>query len=316
MIIAETPSSDPSESSASIVQASATPASTSGLPRAITPETTTTPGADYQVITIGFKAALNYPFVVEHSISSAQIFQYLPGVLKYPFNGDKDFEDVSVSRLIPYSASNIDYTITVAEVFFPKESVKALSSLITTPGSSIYRNPDSTSRSLAALIDSRIPLTGLTSTDQQVSGSSSSSSNSGGSNNPNGSIDDVVNKEVSNKGRIAGITIGAAAGCGLYMSLMILLFRKFRKNNRLELPPTDSESNLGYSDEGSSMMDSSSGFSAIFSRINHGGVMTGAGVATGGIPPAGGAEAIGPDGLRPNNISQPVQASNSLGWYH
>lgn len=311
MVIAETPSSNASKSTESIVQASATGASTSGLPRAITPETTTTPGFDYQVITVGFKSALNYPFVVENSISSAQIFQYLPRVLKYPFNGDKSLQDVSVRRLIPYTASNIDYTITVAEVYFPKDSVKALGSFITTPGSAIYRNPDSVLQALASLIDSRIPLTGLVTDDQQVSGSSSDSNPS---TNSYGSMDIVSNTKVADKGRIAGITIGAAAGCGLYMTLMVLLFRKFRKSNKaLELPITDSESNLGFSDEDSSMLESSSGFSAIFSRINHGGVLT-------GDPNGGGDDMMmmnnNNNNLRPNNISEPVQASNSLGWYH
>lgn len=161
------------------------------------------------------------------------------------------------------------------------------------------------------MIDSRIPLTGLVTDDQQVSGSSSDSNPS---TNSYGSMDIVSNTKVADKGRIAGITIGAAAGCGLYMTLMVLLFRKFRKSNKaLELPITDSESNLGFSDEDSSMLESSSGFSAIFSRINHGGVLT-------GDPNGGGDDMMmmnnNNNNLRPNNISEPVQASNSLGWYH
>ena len=118
--------------------------------------------------------------------------------------------------------------------------MKALGSFITTPGSAIYRNPDSVLQALASLIDSRIPLTGLVTDDQQVSGSSSDSNPS---TNSYGSMDIVSNTKVADKGRIAGITIGAAAGCGLYMTLMVLLFRKFRKSNKaLELPITDSES--------------------------------------------------------------------------
>lgn len=67
-----------------------TPSLSPGLPRAIAPELTSTPGENYGVVTVGFKSALNYPFVVNNTITSAQIFEYLPGVLTYPFDDAKN----------------------------------------------------------------------------------------------------------------------------------------------------------------------------------------------------------------------------------
>ena len=47
------------------------------------------------------------------------------------------------------------------------------------------------------------------------------------------------------KGTVAGVATGAGLGMILYMSLMAFLFKKFKKRKALELPPSDSESNLG-----------------------------------------------------------------------
>jgi hypothetical protein len=273
-------------SNEAITQASNAPTATSGLPRAITPATTSNPGPDYQVITVGFKAQLNYRFVVENALSSAQIFQYLPLLLTYPFDTSQEYKNVVVKRLVPYSADGIDYTITVAEVYFPADSVSSLAQFIQTPGSLLFRNPDNTQNTLANLIDSRIPLTGL-----DTSSSSGSSSNSGSGNYAAGSLDSVPNesKNISG-GRIAGITVGSAAGCVIYMSLMFMLFQKFKKRkNGVELP--DSESSVAMDER-----SESSNFSAIFDRLNSGEPSTDSGANL--------------------QISTPVNASNSLGWAH
>ncbi|KAL7665609.1 Msb2 [[Candida] zeylanoides] len=260
-----------------IATATAGPGQTSGLPRAITPATTSTPDSSYQLVYIGFKSALNYPFVVEHSLSSAQIFQYLPGVLSFPFSDTAKYKDVSVKQLVPSTADGVAYTITVAEVYFPSDSVDVLSQFIQTAGSKLYRNSDSTENSLASLIDSRIPITGLSQSDSSSTGDSASNQSN------NGSLDSK-NASIKNKGAIAGITIGAAAGCGLYLSLMVLLFKRFKKKG-IELPPSDSESNFGE--------ETHSGISELFSRDNSSGE-------------AGNGRSV--------QISDPVNPSNSLGW--
>lgn len=243
------------------------------------------PQGDYEVVYIGFQEKLNYPFVVEHALSSSQIFQYLPGALTFPFTDDDDYDDVSVKRLIPFTASGIDYTITVAEVYFPLDSVNALSKFIQNEDSRLYRNPATIEGTLASLIDNRIPLTGLdTSGVDDDEDDDDSNSNSG-------SVDGE-NSTIGNKGKIAGIAVGAAAGGGLYLTLMILLFKRYKKGQALQLPPSDSESNVGMN---STMSQVSSGFSAVFNRA----------------PDS--ASASDPKSMQ---ISEPVQASNSLGWAH
>lgn len=245
---------------------------------------------------VGFKSQLNYPFVVQHSLLSAQIFQYLPNVLKFPFSSDETkYENVSVKRLVPFTATGISYTITVAEVYFPTGSVNALSLLILSPQSLIYRNPDTTENSLASFIDSRIPLTGL----DLGQGSTNSNLGSGSNVNNNGSLDTTGDKSVTGKGRIAGIAIGAAAGGGLYMCLMVLLFKRFKKGKAIELPPSDSESNVGMEESSGN----TSGLSFIFNRINND-----------ETPSPVGPENV--QGHRGVQISDPLQASNSLGWAH
>lgn len=250
---------------------------TSGLPSAINPVTTSVPGKDYDIVYIGFKSALNYPFVVQHSVSSAQIFEYLPGTIKFPFTSSDKYEDVAVKRLVPFTADGIDYTITVAELYFPKGSIDALRQFITTQDSKLYRNNDKTEHNLASLIDSRIPLTGID--------LSRNSNSNGGSSNDYGSMDgDGSNAKISNKGKIAGITVGAAAGFGLYMSLMVLLFKKYKKKNSIELPYSDSESHVGSVDD-----------LVFYNRVND--QASGNGSHSKSV-----------------QISDPVQASNSLGW--
>ena len=277
---------------------------TSGLPKAITPATTSTPGNDYQVVYIGFKSALNYPFVVEHSVSSAQIFEYLPDVLRFPFNSDSSYKDITVKRLVPFTASGIMYTITVAEVYFPTDSIAALAQFIQTPDSLIFRNPEQTENSLAALIDSRIPLTGLEVSDSKP-GSSDSGSSASSNNGSLGSTDTTSEQNpttTTGNGRIAGIAIGASAGCALYMTLMLLLFKRFKRKQTIELPPSDSESNIGVENFGvDNSGDSGSGLSEIFNRIQN-------------MSDTASVEI--PSNTRSVQISVPVNPSNSLGWAH
>lgn len=268
-----------------ITQATEAPTQTSGLPRAITPATTRTPEDDHELITIGFKSELNYRFVVDHALSSAQIFQYLTPALLYPFGNAEEYENVFVKRLVPYTADGIDYAITVAEVYFPRDSINAIAQFIITPESLLYRNPDPTQKTLANLIDSRIPLKGLDT-------GANSGSRYGASNTiQNGSLDSSSGSAVNNGGQIAGIAVGSAAACGIYMSLMLLLFKRYKqKKNGLMLP--DSESDIGSEADN----DRSSSFSALFNRSSGSG--SGSGTASGERP----------------KISTPVNASNSLGW--
>lgn len=258
-----------SDTSAILTASNTAATQTSGLPRAITPASTSSPGEDFTVVTIGFKEALNYPFVVEHSLSSAQIFDYLPQVLTFPFTKASTYENVTVKRLVPYTATGINYVITVAEVYFPSNAVDALQQLVELSESKLYRNPDSTEQKLASLIDNRIPLIDLDTTRGTTSSSSLN----------NGSMD-TSNSPIEKKGTVAGVATGAAVGTVLYMGVMVLLFRKYKQKKSIELPPSDSESNLGRESRTPSAMS---------------------------LPSSG-------DGSGRPQISEPVNAFNSLGW--
>ncbi|CAI6584349.1 ANM_collapsed_G0012760.mRNA.1.CDS.1 [Saccharomyces cerevisiae] len=110
--------------------ASFNPSITGSLPNAIEPAVAVSEPINHTLITIGFTAALNYVFLVQNPLSSAQIFNFLPLVLKYPFSNTSSELDNSIGELSTFILS--------------------------------YRNPQTPLRSLAGLIDSGIPLGGLT----------------------------------------------------------------------------------------------------------------------------------------------------------
>ncbi|AJU72240.1 Hkr1p [Saccharomyces cerevisiae YJM682] len=202
--------------------ASFNPSITGSLPNAIEPAVAVSEPINHTLITIGFTAALNYVFLVQNPSSSAQIFNFLPLVLKYPFsntsseldnnigelstfilsyrsgsstttlspksisslsvvkkkknqqkkNATKSTEDlhppqvdtssIAVKKIVPMVDSSKAYIISVAEVYFPTEAVTYLQQLILDENSTLYSNPQTPLRSLAGLIDSGIPLGGLT----------------------------------------------------------------------------------------------------------------------------------------------------------
>ncbi|AJU71529.1 Hkr1p [Saccharomyces cerevisiae YJM681] len=202
--------------------ASFNPSITGSFPNAIEPAVAVSEPINHTLITIGFTAALNYVFLVQNPLSSAQIFNFLPLVLKYPFsntsseldnnigelstfilsyrsgsstttlspksisslsvvkkkknqqkkNATKSTEDlhppqvdtssIAVKKIVPMVDSSKAYIISVAEVYFPTEAVTYLQQLILDENSTLYSNPQTPLRSLAGLIDSGIPLGGLT----------------------------------------------------------------------------------------------------------------------------------------------------------
>ncbi|CAI4541791.1 BAM_G0021720.mRNA.1.CDS.1 [Saccharomyces cerevisiae] len=202
--------------------ASFNPSITGSLPNAIEPAVAVSEPINHTLITIGFTASLNYVFLVQNPLSSAQIFNFLPLVLKYPFsntsseldnsigelstfilsyrsgsstttlspksisslsvvkkkknqqkkNATKSTEDlhppqvdtssIAVKKIVPMVDSSKAYIISVAEVYFPTEAVTYLQQLILDENSTLYSNPQTPLRSLAGLIDSGIPLGGLT----------------------------------------------------------------------------------------------------------------------------------------------------------
>ena len=134
---------------------------------------------------MGFKKALNYPFVVGNPVTSAQIFAFLPDTLNSPF--DNAFTNITVARLGPLKVSSRDYLLTVAEVYFPSAQVENLQKLIQNDASKFYFVNGTSRNVVASLVDATIPLTGLLqddgSTTSETGSESGSPSNTGSSSN-------------------------------------------------------------------------------------------------------------------------------------
>lgn len=150
------------------------------LPHAIAAATQVPEPEGYTLITIGFKKALNYEFVVSEPKSSAQIFGYLPEALNTPFKNV--FTNITVLQIVPLQDDSLNYLLSVAEVYFPTAEIEELSNLITNSSSAFYTDGMGTAKSMAAMVDSSIPLTGLLHDSNSNSGGSSDGSSSSNSN--------------------------------------------------------------------------------------------------------------------------------------
>ena len=140
------------------------------LPQAIYPQSSVSVPVDYTVIGIAFEEAFNYEYLLNSYIAAAQIINFLPELLKYPFlhsdyqkrevvnkgslKAASNFEYVAVVEIVPYYDSSYDYILSVAKVSFPTASVTHLQALISNRKSSLYTVADKTLSSLAALINS------------------------------------------------------------------------------------------------------------------------------------------------------------------
>lgn len=194
--------------------------------------------------------------MVSHSISSAQIFDYLPQVLKFPFNENPQLSEVMVNRIVPFGSLDVNYIISVAEVYFPADVVDTLLLLLGDTSSKLYQNKDATTNMLAQLIDIRIPLTGLNTAARPTAAPQSD----------NGSVGSSDSKTL-NSGVVAGIAVGASIGSLAYMSLMVLLFRRYKKKN-IELMSTDSESRVDSDHSNRSPVSSQTGKFQISVPVN------------------------------------------------
>jgi hypothetical protein len=266
-IIAET-NTAPTNTATTLETTTTTP-----LPKAIMPTAIVSELPDYELVSIGFKQALNYAFIVEHALASAQIFEYLPKVLLNAFP-DLDSNSVIVKKLVPYTSHEVDYIITVAEIYFLKSDFSKLQSLVLDPSSSIYNNTDVTAASLSELIDPKIPVDGLIETLDQANMQSSSGDSGSDSNIPDtaqsrilqslGSIDSHAlsssatarAKTMKDKRVIIGIVVGSIVGFGLYVyGVIYLLRRRIRRSKEAAL-----------SAEGDNDNDTDSSFSGHYPR--------------------------------------------------
>ncbi|KAG0654980.1 hypothetical protein C6P45_003211 [Maudiozyma exigua] len=105
-IIVQTTDTKKSESS---INPSSFPTS---LPAAIAASTEVTEPSNTTLITIGFGEELNYNFLVENPLSSAQIFNFLPEALIYPFYVDEiSNKDDVIDNDLSYESMYVSWTV-------------------------------------------------------------------------------------------------------------------------------------------------------------------------------------------------------------
>lgn len=260
-----TASSDINDTQSGSTDSNGSQLATQTLPQAIGAPTEVSQPEGYTLITIGFKQALNYPFVVTNAVTSAQIFAYLPETLNFPF--DDAFSDITVARLGPLKVSNRDYLLTIAEVYFPSAQVENLQTLIQNDESKFYAK-NATKNLLAAFVDATIPLTGLV--EEEGSTSSGSSQSSGASSNVStsseGESEDGGKSGYRNSGtlgssyyksstftkqggrsKLVGLIVGVVCGALVYIALMVITFRFIIKKMQLKAsnPNLDETSSVG-----------------------------------------------------------------------
>jgi signaling mucin MSB2 len=187
------------------------------------------------LVRIGFLQSLNYPFVVQNSVTVAQIFEVLPIAGAYALQVNES--DITVRSLEPYAVS--EYTATSALVFIPVDDVNDLQLQILAINSRLYSQNDPTAQQLVDLIDTTIPLLtdGSSSATTDSNGGVAGSGSAGLSNQGaiGGSLDNSQSQDTTSSpslsGKQAAIGIGAAVAAILYAALMFLGARKFRKQS-------------------------------------------------------------------------------------
>jgi hypothetical protein len=276
----------------------------SGIPSAI---------PDNTLIQVGFTYALNYEFVVANSMSSAQIFQFLPEGIADGLGLSRDA--VVMHSLIPYdTSSTLGFITTLALAYVPSAMVPKLAVAIHTPVSPLYQNKDGSIFTIMSYINPAIPLTpGSTLAGGSATGSGGATDPTAStSSNENGGVfnTDSQNASPTAKATTAGIAIGAAGAAVAYGAAMFLIARRYK---RRKLQHRRSRS----------MLDPSEMTQAGSPALTGGAIMSGGrqtpATVSGGTSGTGDRHSRGSgksngNSARTAQISAPMMAENSLGW--
>lgn len=312
IVVAQPPAETTSQDAAPTATATGLPAS---LPQAITPnsDNTTIPDGT-TIIGITFLYPLNYDFVANNGLASAQIFNYLPvGVAA---TGDFDADKVQMVNLGPLvsTESTLGYIATVAKMTYPTNLIDQLRLQVKTPNSPLYNNPQAIVRNLTAQINPAIDILTFTldSAGNTVSGDGSSSDTSAGgsgSNALNGNGSGEAASKPGQQGTTAGIALGVIGVAGAYGTAMFVVARRYKRKKQAHR-------------RASSLTNPSEMRSAAGSPHFMGGALLSRDFSSyGGV--AGGRNSHGTQGsgrsgannsARTAFISGPVAAENSLGW--
>ncbi|PLB40525.1 putative mucin family signaling protein Msb2 [Aspergillus candidus] len=208
------------------------------LPGSITPPTFGNIPENSTLIQLGFTRELSYDFVATHTMSSSQIFRYIPLGLQHALRLAAD--QVAMFAIQPYGNESRDgYLTTLAMAYVPWDQIDTLRKYLHNPISPLYEQPSESEKRLFSLIDPSIPL--LVSGEPAAGGSSGgqSGSSNGGSDGSDGddsqsdSGDAGTSSSSSTKASSVGIGCGVVAGAAAYGAGMFWLARRYRKKRQL-----------------------------------------------------------------------------------
>ncbi|OBT59910.1 hypothetical protein VE03_10679 [Pseudogymnoascus sp. 23342-1-I1] len=178
----------------------------------------------YTLIQVGFSYGLNYEFVVANSLSSslssAQIFTYLPQGISYGIGVDGS--NVIMHSLMPYDTTkSLGYVTTLALAYIPSNAVANLAIIIHVPLSRLYSNPSSPVSTIMSHINPAISI--KVSQDMKSSNSSIASEGS--------TLPATVSNENQppvGKMATAGIAAGAVVAVAVCGGAVLFILRRYK----------------------------------------------------------------------------------------
>ncbi|KAI5777801.1 hypothetical protein EDC01DRAFT_623576, partial [Geopyxis carbonaria] len=284
----------------------------SNLPKVITPiEGMPAQPADMVLIRLGFDYALNYPFVVKHPVTVAQMFDYLPKAINYGLN----ITNCTMHSLQPYDTrEDKKYITTLALAYIPADLFNQLDNDRKLPNSLFRNNPDKPIHDLVGLVQGGIALGA--SPDEQSGDANGKIDNSNDNWSPNsdsgnGSDDNDGAPIGSGSGdqkismKSVGIGSGLCVGALLYGGAMFIVARRYKQRRGGRHSRANSMSR--------SISPGSNPAGALMGQVPGRAMMHGAGGAYGAADKRG-SKGSGKASARTANISGPMMAENSLGW--
>lgn len=279
----------------------------SGQPLIIAPPGDPRPQpANTTLIQIGFNYSLNYEFVLEHSVTQRQIFQFLPNGIAYDL-GINPTQVVMQRLQADNSTVPKGFFTTLAMAFIPADMVNRLKLDLLTPPSKIYRNPDGSTNTLMSMINPSFNILANQPTGDGLSGTNTngnaaaSSSAAAGDGSPLGAN---MNNSSSVKGTSVGIGVGVVAGAAAYGAAMFFVARRYKRKRQGHYR------SRSLIDTGDMVQSSGGGVSA---ALMSGGRGDGWRSVTPGYDGRDSRNS-GRSGSTRAQISAPVMAENSLGW--
>ncbi|KAA8650096.1 hypothetical protein EYZ11_001324 [Aspergillus tanneri] len=289
------PPTPTTQDSATHETATATSTSTQ-LPGAISPPGEIKTPKDAIMIRLGFNEKLRYSFVATTTLSSSQIFLYVPKGLMYAMGLSSD--QVSMVTIQPLQTHGYLATTVLAYVsktdYLWNGNSSQFEQDMWNPNSRVYEQPNESVKTLFSMLDPSIDLWPNGKPGSDGGGSNGNGQNSGGSgsggdgkgNNSGGNGDGGASSSSTARPSSVGIGLGVVAGAAAYGAGMFWVARRYRKKRQLHRRSTSNVEQLS----GAGTAFATGGRISRNSQVSRGG------------------------SARTQMISAPVMAENSLGW--